>query len=206
MLSFLRHRRGAPDPAELTAALMGFLGERAAFVAQKTILDYCRVKAGRQEAALFADPGFQAALEHCRWQVFFAAAADVTALVEAWLRPYAPGREAALAGALAAAHDRALDAAPPPAAEADAAAASRRALPGHLAGLQLAAPRPANRLPLLATAPLFATLPVHAAQRTGEAPAIRGALRFHIVATQQALEARFAPAQLLDALLRTDAP
>ena len=50
---------------------------------------------------------------------------------------------------------------------------------------------PANQLPLLAEAPLFATLPIHPDQRKGETPAIRGALRFHVVSTQQEMERRF---------------
>ena len=87
---FRRARSGSP--AEFAAFLEG----QAAFVAQKTVLDYCRVKMGRNDKRYFADPDFQAALEHCRWQVFFAAAADVVLLAEAVLRPLAAGREAAL--------------------------------------------------------------------------------------------------------------
>jgi hypothetical protein len=49
---------------------------------------------------------------------------------------------------------------------------------------------------LLAEAPLFATLPIHADQRKGEGPSIRGALRFHIVSTQQEMERGFDPAAL----------
>lgn len=145
---------------------------------------------------MFADPDFQAALRHCRWQVYLSALSDLAALAEAWLRPsMPPGREAALAGALARLHAAALAAEPPPPEEAASAAAMAAALPGHLAGLQLAPPRPANLLPLLAESPLFATLPIHPDQRRGEEPAIRGALRFHVVSTQQEMERRFdAPA------------
>jgi hypothetical protein len=61
--------------------------------------------------------------------------------------------------------------------------------------LQEAPPRPADRLPLLAEAPLLATLPIHPDQRKGETPSIRGALRFHVVSTQQEMERGFdAPA------------
>jgi hypothetical protein len=65
----------------------------------------------------------------------------------------------------------------------------------------MAAPQPANLLPLLAEAPLFATLPIHPDQRKGERPAIRGALRFHLVSTQQEMERRFDRAGLTAALL-----
>ena len=157
------------------------------------MLDYCRVKAGRNEASLFADPDFRTALTHCRWQVYLAALSDMAALAEAWLRPAADGAGAteALAEGLVALHAAALGETPPPEAEAEAARAMAAALPGHLAGLRLVPPHPANLLPLLAEAPLFATLPIHADQRRGEGPAIRGALRFHVVSTQQEMERRF---------------
>lgn len=184
---FLGARSGDP-------ALFGrFLGGRGAFVAQKTVLDYCQVKAASRERMIFSDPGFQAALSHCRWQVYLAALADVVALGEAWLRPQVPGRADDLASALVALHDAALDAEPPPAEEAEAVAAARLAFPSHLAGLQSAPPWSADRMPLLAEAPLFATLPVPPEQRRGEAVAIRGALRFHTVSAQQEMERRFDP-------------
>lgn len=140
---------------------------------------------------MMADPDFQAALRHCRWQVYFAALSDVTALAEAWLRPAALRREAALAAALVRLHDEVLSGESPPAEEAAAAADAARALPGHLAALQMAAPAAAHRLALLAEAPLMALIPIAPEQRRGEGPSIRGALRFHIVATGQEMERLF---------------
>jgi hypothetical protein len=186
---FRHPRSGAPGE------LRTFLDRQAAFVAQKTVLDYCRVKAGLRERQMFANPEFQAALVHCRWQTFAGAVQDVTALAEAWLRPHAAGREAQLAAALAAVGARILADAPVPPEEADSLAGAAAALERHLSNLQDAPPRSADRLPLLAEAPLLATLPIHPDQRIGETPAIRGALRFHIVTTQQEMERTFdAPA------------
>lgn len=186
LLDLFRRRREASP-----AALEGFLHAQAAYVAQKTVLDYCRVKAGRSEKQLFSDPDFQAALTHCRWQVFFAALADVTALIEAHLRPHAQGAEEALRVALIALHQAALDVEPPPPEEAGTAADAREALPHHLARLQQEPAHPAHRLPLLAESVLFATLPIHSDQRHGESLAIKGALRFQVVSTQQEMERRF---------------
>jgi hypothetical protein len=191
---FSRRRAAAPE------ALAGFLARQAAFVAQKTVMDYCRVKAGRQEREMFADPSFQAALRHCRWQTFAGAAQDVTALAEGWLRPHAAGREAALVAALARLGGGVLDDAPAPPEERAALDAAREALPRHLALLQAAPPPPANRLPLLAEAPLLATLPIHPDQRIGETPSIRGALRFHMVAAQEEMERGFDAPTLARAL------
>jgi hypothetical protein len=182
------------------AALEAFLAAQAAFVAQKTVYDYCRVKAGRREVEMFADPDFQAALTHCRWQTFAGSAQDVTAMAEAWLRPHAPGREAALAVALARIGGAVMDAAPAPAEERASLDASREALARHLVQLQDSPPRAAHKLPLLAEAPLLATIPIHPEQRIGETPAIKGALRFHMVSAQQEMERRFDPAALAAAL------
>ncbi|MBW8269878.1 hypothetical protein [Caldovatus aquaticus] len=197
-------RRASADPA----AFAGFLARQGAYVAQKTVFDYCRVKAGRQERALFADPAFLAALHHCRWQTFHWTMLDMAAMAESWLRPHVPrGAEPALAAALVPLHARALSlAGPPPEEERAAAEAARQALPGHLAALQLAPPQPANRLRLLAEAPLLATLPIHPDRRRGETPAIKGALRFLVVSAQQEMERRFAPGPLAAALLHDRPP
>ena len=196
LLNLFRTRRHV-SPAEVAR----FLQSQAAYVAQKTVLDYCRVKAGRSEKQLFSDPNFQAALAHCRWQVFFAALADVTALIEAHLRPHAPGQEAPLMQGLIILHQTALLAETPPEEEAPSAVEAREALPHYLATLQLAPPHPAERLPLLAEPVLFATLPVHPEQRRGESLAIKGALRFQMVTTQQELERRFDAAKTVHNIL-----
>lgn len=192
-----------PSRATTPEALQDFLARQAAFVAQKTVLDYCRVKAGRNERVTFADPDFKAALDHCRWQVFAAAVLDVTAMAEAWLRPHAAGREAALAAALARLGVAVLDGAPVPEAERASIEAARDQLPRHLALLQDDPPRSADKLPLQADAPLLATIPIHPDQRIGETPAIKGALRFHIVSSQQEMERRFDAPALAAALAGT---
>jgi hypothetical protein len=186
-LSRLLGRQRALTPE----ALRSFLSRQAAFVAQKSVIDYCRVKAGRKEQEFFADPGFSAALSHCRWQTYAGSVQDVVAMAESWLRPCVPGREAALAAALARLGAEIFAAAEPPPTEAASIAASAAALPLHLQRMQEAPPKAANKLPLLAQAPLLATLPIHPDQRIGETPSITGALRFHMVSAQQEMERAF---------------
>ena len=159
------------------------------------------MKSGRHERQVFADPDFQAALSHCRWQVYLGSLADMGALAEAWLRPHVPGREAALAQALAALHANALAIEPAPPEEAESARLAADAFPRHLEALQREPPVPAHKMPLLADAPLLATIPIHPDQRVGETPAIRGALRFHVVSTQQDMERRFDPHQIAQHLI-----
>lgn len=198
MLGRFMTRTQSDDPALLAE----FIRAQGAYVAQKTVLDYCKVKAGRHEELLFSEPMFRTALDHCRWQVFFGALADVTAMTEAWLRPHAAERAAALAEALARMHDAALMADAPPEAERESVAGF--SIRTHLAGLQIAPPQRSHEMPMLAEAPLFATLPIHADQRIGEAPSIRGALRFHIVSARQEAERRFDAVRLAARLTAAD--
>lgn len=190
-------RAAASDPALLET----FLGRQAAFVAQKTAMDYCRVKAGRREREMFADPDFVAALKHCRWQTFAGAVLDLCALAEAFLRPHAGSSRLALADALAAMGRRILLQAPAPPEERTALEDAAARIDRHLAAMQAAPPSSADKLRLEAEAPLLATLPIHPDQRIGETPSIRGALRFHIVTTQQELERGFAAEALATRLV-----
>jgi hypothetical protein len=194
-MRFLRRLLGSP-PSQEPRDFGAFLHRQGAFVAQKTVLDYCRVKIGRNEKDFFGNAEFMAALNHCRWQVFLAAQSDVMALAEAWLRPFWLGQEPLLVESLVALHADFMADDNPPEEEQEAFTASLIALPGYLAGLQMAAPHDARTLPLLAEGPLFATLPIHPDQRKDEGPAIRGALRFHMLSTQQEMERAFDPAGL----------
>lgn len=200
MLSWLtRHFQTARsgDPAEYKP----FLARQAAFLAQKPVVDYCRVKSGAREQLVFADGDFQAALAHCRWQTLCGATQDILAIAEAWLRPHAGRAEPALAQALADLGRDILAEAPAPAEERPALDATAAALEAHLLTLQRDPPRGADRLVMRSEAPLMATLPIHADQRVGETPAIRGALRFHLVAAQQSMEKAFDPVALAPRLL-----
>jgi hypothetical protein len=199
LLARLFGRRRAAEVADVRT-FAAFLAAQGAFVAQKTVMDYCGVKLGVNWQKAQAEPEFAELLADCRWRVYFAAQGDVAAMAESWLRPFAPGRETALAEALAGLAAEAVSRAAVPerlAAEAEAARASYAA---RLAQRQLAAPLPANALVLDAGPVLLATLPIHPDLRKGERVSILGGLRMHIVAAQQEMERRFAPAPLALAL------
>lgn len=202
LLGRLVRRLRAERSADPTAFAV-HLGRWGAFVAQKTVMDYCGVKLGVNWDRALAEPDFAAALGACRWRVYLAAQGDLAALAEAWLRPHATGRRSALAEALARLAAAAVAAARPPAhlgAEAEAARRGYRAL---LARRQLAPPQPADTLALDAAAVLLETLPIHPDLRRGEQPAILGGLRMNLLVAQAEMERRFAPAPLAAALLAT---
>ncbi|WP_019012999.1 hypothetical protein [Elioraea tepidiphila] len=192
-------RRRAPQVADV-GAFAAFLAAQGAFVAQKTVMDYCGVKLGVNWQKAQEEPVFAELLADCRWRVYFAAQGDVAAMAESWLRPFAPGREAALAEALAGLAAEAIGSAGAPPRLAAEAEAARAGMAARLAQRQLAAPRPANTLALDAGPVLLETLPIHPDLRKGERVSILGGLRMHIVAAQQEMERRFAPAPLAAAL------
>ena len=196
-----RRAAGTADPGAFAA----FLAAQGAFVAQKTVMDYCGVKLGVNWQRAQTEPVFAELLADCRWRVYFAAQADVAAMAESWLRPFARGRERALAEALAGLAAAAVRRAGAPerlAAEAEAAAAGFAA---RLARRQLAAAAPANTLALDAGPVLLETLPIHPDLRHGERVSILGGLRMHMVAAQQEMERQFAPAPLA-AVLTAERP
>jgi len=84
MLSFLR--AFLPKPKVRTiAALQQFLDGEAAYLAQKSVIDFARNELGSLSAQAFDDPRFQAKLAVCRWEGFAHALADMTVLAHARL-------------------------------------------------------------------------------------------------------------------------
>lgn len=191
-------RRGAPVAD--VRAFATFLAAQGAFVAQKTVMDYCGVKLGVNWQKAQAEAVFAELLADCRWRVYFAAQGDVAAMAESWLRPFAAGREAALAEALAGLAAAAVARAGAPERLAAEAETARAGFAARLAQRQLATPAPANVLALDAGPVLLETLPIHPDLRKDERVSILGGLRMHIVAAQQEMERRFVPGPLAAAL------
>jgi hypothetical protein len=186
---------GRDDPG----AFRQFLGSRAAFVAQKTVMDYCGVKLGVNWQKAQGEPGFAAALGACRWAVFYPAAADLTLAAARWLLPHAqPMPLAAAMARLGEAALREAGAAGGPEALENAALALR----ARLLALPDEPPVGPATMALAAAQPLLDTLPIHPDQRKGERVAILGGLRMNLVAMCQDMERAFDPAPLAARIVR----
>lgn len=84
MLSFLK--AFLPTPKVRTfAALQQLLDSEAAFLAQRSVMDFARNELGSLSAQAFADPRFLAKLAVCRWEGFAATLADMVVLAHARL-------------------------------------------------------------------------------------------------------------------------
>ena len=90
-MRFLDWFRRRP-PIRDASALADFIDRQAAFLMQKGIYEYARARAGHYAKVLFAEPGFQAAVEQSRWRAYPLGLAMVGELVEGVLRPYGTDR------------------------------------------------------------------------------------------------------------------
>jgi hypothetical protein len=81
-------------PIRAAHELAQFIDERAAFLVQKGIYEYCRARAGHYSKVLFHEEEFKHALERSRWSAYPLGLAMVGELVEGVLRPYADENEA----------------------------------------------------------------------------------------------------------------
>jgi hypothetical protein len=84
MLSFLKPFLPTPKLRSL-AALQQFLDSEAAYLGQKSVVDFARNELGSLSAQAFDDPRFLAKLAVCRWVGFAGILADMTVLAHACL-------------------------------------------------------------------------------------------------------------------------
>ena len=198
-----RIRRLWGEPALVTVpGLRKFLSERAAFVAQKSAVDYCRGKTGLFSFQLFAEKPFIDALAVCRWETFAATLGDVIILAEGALRPVAGGEAAQVAESLAALYRQSLLGFPLPQHRPqgwdDAVGAFRL----RFDAATHAPPRIAAEVAMHSARRLFETLPIHPSMREWDEEIVHGSVCFRMVSVRQEMERRFDKPALIRELVR----
>ena len=93
MLSFLKPFLPKPKVRSL-AALQQFLEDEAAYLAQRSVVEFVRNELGSLSAQAFADPRFQVKMTVSRWDGFAAILADMIGLAHAHLLAAGAPREA----------------------------------------------------------------------------------------------------------------
>ncbi len=192
-------------PVDTSESLKDFVATRAALIAQKVAVDYCRGKTGLFSHALFEEKEFQDALTVCRWEAFAATLGDILILTEGALRTTAQAidrdRLRRVDAALAGFYPAILAAGPLPLhragkgwtdAEADFAirfAAACAAPPGEPVQVAM---HSAKRL--------FETLPIHTNMRQFDEEIVHGAVLFRMVSVHEELGRRANPEKLVAAL------
>lgn len=192
----------AAVPIADRAALEAFLEQRAAFIAQKCAIDYCRGKTGLASYALFTEKPFLNALEICRWETFAVVLGDLIVVAEGHLRPHvAPGQHLLLCNALTRLYSAVLARSPVLVhreqgwddAIALFSARLDTARSGNRQGARDVADHSAKRL--------FETLPIHASMRKLDEEVVYGAVRFRMIAVSQEMQRRLAPAEVIRELV-----
>ena len=183
-------------------ALGTFLQERASLIAQKCAIDYCRGKTGLASYALFTEKPFLDALDVCRWETFAVILGDLLILVEAALRPQVgPEQRERLCGALADLHARILSSMPAPPHRAQGWGDVRESVALRLKAGSAGAPAQALDVADHSAKRLFDTLPIHSSYRELDEEVVYGSVRFRMIAVNQELHRRLAPAELAGELL-----
>jgi hypothetical protein len=196
-LSTLRQRLWrSRSPAVTTGdELADFLAAQTAYVAQRSVFEYCRARAGLNWEKLSSEPLFLDRLEVCRWEAYALVLAEVAELALIGLRrDGAVDPEACLPGLVEAAR-AALLRHPVPSHRSswtDAADAIER----HLARALLAEPRPVHLLGLRSADLIFDNLPIHADLRPEDREMFQNSVRFAIFSAFDAMTRQFDVAAL----------
>ena len=190
-----------PAPIANAPQLGTFLAERAALLAQKCAIDYCRGKTGLASYALFTEKPFLEALDVCRWETFAAALEDLILLAHGELRAHVSDEQRPrLSSALLALHSALLAAHPAPA---HRPGGWSDAMEGFAARLHAAPSAPPRVLELAnhSAKRLFDTLPIHITMRELDEEVVYGAVRFRMIAISQDLRRRMRAAEVAASLV-----
>jgi hypothetical protein len=153
-------RKAAPI---LDAASLGdFMGSRAAFLAQKCVVEFCRVRSGVYWQKLFSEKEFQAELAKSRWLSYPPAYAMVAEMAEGALRPAAGIRQRKLPGVLTNLAKQTFARYKVPDGTADDFwAGAAELVEARLAATQAGPPRPVRNIPDPTARLVFDALPMH---------------------------------------------
>lgn len=180
-----------PGPIDTAAGLQAFLDERAAFVAQKTIVAYCQMKTRVHLPELLKDKPFEEAFERSRWESFAIALSDLMIIVDGELRTGLKDDAAeTLADRVRAMYRAVLNGYPRPAYRADGWEDAFEAFDRRFAVARLAPPRPVREIASHAAQRIFDLLPIHPSLRKNDAMSVEGGVHFLIAAAMDALSHR----------------
>jgi hypothetical protein len=166
--------------------LADFFAAQTAYVAQRSVIEYCRARAGLNWDKLFSEQLFLERLEVCRWEAYAVVLAELAELALTRLRRDGTADPETYLPALAAAAQAALLRHPVPGHRtswADAADAIER----HLARALLAAPRPVHLLGVHSADTIFDLLPIHAELRPEDREMFQNSVRFAICGVSEVM-------------------
>jgi hypothetical protein len=187
-------------PVTTGEELADFLAAQTAYVAQRSVIEYCRARTGLNWEKLSLEQAFLERLEVCRWEAYAIVLAEVAELALIRLRrDGAAAPDVYLRGLVAAARS-ALLRHPVPSHRTSWTDATE-AIERHLARAVLAAPRPVHLLGLQSADAIFDLLPIHASLRPEDREMFQNSVRFAICGAFDAMSRCFQVPALEAALL-----
>ncbi|MBP7063764.1 hypothetical protein [Ferrovibrio sp.] len=179
--------------------LRQFVAGEAAYLAQKSVIGYCRVKTLLAFEKLMKETIFRELLEICRWEAYSLTLADTLIVAEGCLRPGDAGQRAAVAEGLRLLYADILNEAVPahrPQGWADRIAEfdQRFALSSQ------AAPQPPEQVIRATASTIHELAPIHTKLKRNDLEVIAGDLGFNMVALRTSMGKRFQLADLAAAL------
>ena len=163
-------------------ALADFMDSRAAFLCQKCIVEFCRVRAGVYWSKLFDEAEFQEQLRQSRWQSYPPAFAMVAEMVEKVLREHAGARQRRLPEALEAVSADVFARYPVPEGAPDSFWGDALVLVRErLQATQAGPPRPVKEMTKPSARMIYDVLPLHKNIVTHDFDYIRNNLRMNLL-------------------------
>lgn len=169
------------EPVATRDRLKEFLASRAAYLVQKSIMEYAQARANMMFSTLLSERAFLDAYERARWASYPAAYSMLTEMAEGLIRPHAkqplPEFHAAfveLARGVFAEYPL------PPGQGPNFWQAAIEALDHDLGAAGLGPPKPVHAIPDARAREIFDHLPVHEILRQHDFTMFRNTLRFHM--------------------------
>lgn len=163
-------------------ALQRFIDRRASFIAQKGIVEFCRVRAGVFWQKLFTEEDFRTALSFSCWQAYAPALALVSEMVEAALRAAAGVDRPQVAAAVEEIARAAHSSYPVPTGFTEAQWAERFDLVSRRMAAVMGQPaRPVREMPDGMAKLVFEALPIHPSIVRNDADYIHNNIRMNLL-------------------------
>lgn len=171
----------APEPVVTRDQLKQFLASRAAFLVQKSIMEYTQARANMMFSTLLSEPAFLAAYEEARWGSYPAAFSMVAEMAEGMIRAHAAGPALDIQTSLVELGRGVFAEFPlPPGQPPQFWLVAGEALDHDLGVAGLGPPKPAHEIALARAREIFERLPVHENLRRHDFTMFRNTLRFHM--------------------------
>lgn len=188
-----------PPPLTCRAEFKQFVKGEAAYLAQKSVIGYCRVKTMYDFDKLMQEPAFRDGLDAARWRAFALTLGDVLVLAEQILRPGEEGARLRLADRLVeiyheALNEEAAESGAVLSADENAGFASRM----HRMRIGKCAPQHISHETARV---IHEAVPIHPDLKRLDLEIIDNDLSFQLVALSSTMRRRMVKAQLLAALL-----